>query len=522
MIAASNDAGQQKKLQFGPAASGFNHGRSKIEIGNTSGFHAVGQSISANPTLIDMMPSGGTYYTFVDSGAFTIQYASMTNMDESGVQMYFSSGVFSINDSTFDYAGNGVVSTSTLFTLNSVTQSTITLTDVTYGNSRANTHNYNYNILGSSTGLHWTNYSFSGTWTGDTHEQDDTANHILWSTGTPNTCQMVNSQATGNWSSGATWDSEFVPTACNAVNIVVGTTVTLDIPTATASSTTINGTLKYSRSGDNEFTLVGGSISVNAGGTLDMGTSASPIPSGTTAYLILAYGQSAGQYSLVVNKGGNFLVYGAAKTPWTWGNRFSFGDERKLVAASGLNWSVGDTVTVDTETATITVVGASALTVSPSLTLSHSTPFVVADLTHNVVVRSSGTDVGNGSGDAGNTAYLQNLVPNTTSFNVNYGDFQALGNYNCFSGSLADCGITFDVHNALQNVQGSISSSTVRGGYMGIFIDGATNNSFSSNVVFNNTDKGIYINAGGPTYDTLTANVAFNNALNADAPWLRH
>ena len=57
-----------------------------------------------------MMPGGGTYYTFVDSGAFTIQYASMTNMDESGVQLW-NSGPFAINDSTFDYSGNGVVST---------------------------------------------------------------------------------------------------------------------------------------------------------------------------------------------------------------------------------------------------------------------------------------------------------------------------------------------------------------------------------------------------------------------------
>ena len=90
LIAASQDQNAQKKLQFGPAGA-FNHGRSKIEIGNTSGFHAVGQSAVANPTLIDMM-SGGTYYTFVDSGAFTIQYASMTNMDESGVQIWYSSG----------------------------------------------------------------------------------------------------------------------------------------------------------------------------------------------------------------------------------------------------------------------------------------------------------------------------------------------------------------------------------------------------------------------------------------------
>ena len=84
-----------------------------------------------------------------------------------------------------------------------------------------------------------------------------------------------------------------VPTQCNPVNIVNTTTVTLDT-IAMASTTTINGTLKFARSGDNEFTMVGGSMSVNAGGTLDMGTQASPIPQGTTAYLVLSSGTHAG------------------------------------------------------------------------------------------------------------------------------------------------------------------------------------------------------------------------------------
>src|SRR6185295_9458615 len=113
-----------------------------------AGFSAVGDP--AYPTTITML-GGSTYYTFVDSGVFTVSYASFTNMDESGIQLN-GSGPFAINNSTFDYSGGGLVSTSTLFTLNGVTQSTMTLTDVTYGDSRFNTYNYNYTILGSSQG----------------------------------------------------------------------------------------------------------------------------------------------------------------------------------------------------------------------------------------------------------------------------------------------------------------------------------------------------------------------------------
>src|SRR6185437_14880031 len=130
-----------------------------IEIDSSGGFHAVG--VSTAPTLITMLPGAGTYYTFVDSGAFTVQYASFTNFDENGIWLS-GSGPFSVNNSTFDYAGSGMSSTSTLMSLSGVTNSTITLVDVTYGNSRTNSKNYNYTIYGSSAGLSWTNQQFSG------------------------------------------------------------------------------------------------------------------------------------------------------------------------------------------------------------------------------------------------------------------------------------------------------------------------------------------------------------------------
>src|SRR5262249_44060100 len=143
-----------------------------------AGFSAQGSASS--PTTITML-GGSTYYTFVDSGVFTIQHASFTFMDESGIQLS-GSGPFSINNSTFDYVGNlAAVSTGTLLTLNGVTQSTITLTDVTYGGNGVANPIRNYRILGSSTGLSWTNYAYSGTKSGDANEYPtDTGNKINW------------------------------------------------------------------------------------------------------------------------------------------------------------------------------------------------------------------------------------------------------------------------------------------------------------------------------------------------------
>ena len=492
LIAASQDAGQQKKLYFGPSASGFNHGRSELEIGAGGGFDAEG--IASSPTVITMM-SGSTYYTFVDSGAFTVNYATFTFMDESGIHL-LNSGPFSIQNSTFDYPGSGVGSTSTLITLQNVTNSTITVYGVTYSSMSGNQYNYNYNILGSSTGLSWTQQAYTGLLVGAANTQDDaTQQHILWE---PVGCSTITSITNGNWSSTNTWNSGTVPTSCNPVYVVSGTTVTLDINNAVASTITITGQLSYKRSGDNELTQVGGNLYVNGGGTLDMGTLGSPITLGTTAYLTLSSGTVAGQYGLIVNPGGNFLVYGAAKQPWTTvtsGGTIGLGTSGvPFTVASAAGWQVGDTITIDTEAVTLTGLSGNQITsISGSLGQVHlsSMPIIVANLSRNVVVRSSGTNT------ATNTAFLENLVQNATSFNVNYGDFQSLG-----AGVATKYGIDFE------SARGSISSSTVRYGDAGVYLN-SSNDVLSANNVYANAFDGIDV-AGNN--NMLTSNAVYANA----------
>ena len=155
----------------------------------------------------------------------------------------------------------------------------------------------------------------------------------------------------------------------------------------------------------------------------------------------------------------------------------------------------------------VTANSGSALTVSPALTLTHATPFVVADLTHNVLIRSSGTAVPTGSSDTGfNTAYVENLVTNAASFNVNYGEFAHAPGAN----AAGKKGVDFE------SARGSISSSTFRNGIEGIYLNVAHNNVLRGNVLYGHTYDGINIQGSNDnTYDILVGNISYNNGTAA-------
>ena len=80
----------------------------------------------------------------------------------------------------------------------------------------------------------------------------------------------------GNWSDAAAWNPAAVPTSADTVTVLSGDTITIDISTATASTTTVSGVLSFSSYTLTQFTLVQGSMTVAAGGTLSIGTAANP------------------------------------------------------------------------------------------------------------------------------------------------------------------------------------------------------------------------------------------------------
>src|ERR1039458_9045884 len=252
--------------------------------------------LSASTTTTDPLycPSDSTAARRMSRSSPSMLSPSVTNMDENGIWLS-GTGPFSINNSTFDYAGSGAISTSTLITVSSVTSSVLTLTGNTYGNNGSAANRYNFTILGSSQGLNWTNQQYSGALILSTNSYNDkTGQYIHWS---PVGCSTFTSVTSSSWSLSTTWDSGMVPTSCNAVYIVSGTTVTVDISSATASTTTITGQLSFSRVNNSTLTIVGGNVYVNAGGTLDMGQAPGiglgPI-NASSASLVLAYDSSGG------------------------------------------------------------------------------------------------------------------------------------------------------------------------------------------------------------------------------------
>ncbi len=319
----------------------------------------------------------------------------------------------------------------------------------------------------------------------------------------PARASTSNGTGGGNWSSAATWSPAAVPTSTDSVTIVAGDTVTVDITTATASTTTVRGTLAFSTVNSSTFTLVQGSMTVAAGGTLTLGTAATPIPAGSTATLVLAYGGTAGQYGLTISNGGNFVVYGTTKTPYTTATAdASAGATSVSVNTPITGWSNGDLITIDTEAVTITSISGGNVSFTPALTLNHSStsPVTVANLSRNAVVRSSGTCTGSGC-SPGNTAYVQDLARNATSFSLTYGEFAYLG-----STLAGKYGLEWDG----SAVKGSISSSTVRDGYNGIYLNSAGGNTFDQNVVYKMATTAIHLS--NASANTLSGNRVLKSA----------
>src|SRR5581483_5959969 len=105
---------------------------------------------------------------------------------------------------------------------------------VTYSSSTRNTFEYNYTILGSSTGLSWINSGYAGTLTGDANEQNDTANHITWVATTPTGISKIwtNGGGTNKWNNASNWSPTGVPGAIDWVTFNSSSTAdcTVDTP----------------------------------------------------------------------------------------------------------------------------------------------------------------------------------------------------------------------------------------------------------------------------------------------------
>lgn len=318
-------------------------------------------------------------------------------------------------------------------------------------------------------------------------------------------CQngTVTSIASGNGSNGAIWDTGIPPDRCSDVVIAAGHTVLMDGQNAEVKSMTINGTLQFTRAFSSTMTVTGGDLTIANGGTLDMGTEVDPIPIGSTATLVLAYGASAGQYGLIVQDGGTFTVNGAAKTPFGF-SLTSFVNVTSafdIAPSSAVNWAPGDRLALlgrdsngggPAVTTVVTVTGISqaggrvTVTFSPSSgqtrTVTPDTPVLVANLSRNAVIRSSGTD------NAANTSYIRNLSQNAAGFRLANAEVDDMG-----TNASGKYGVTFDG----AFVKGFISSSVFSAAQEGVTFTQAQGNVLESSVFLGNAGGGAPVRFGG-------------------------
>jgi hypothetical protein len=294
----------------------------------------------------------------------------------------------------------------------------------------------------------------------------------------------------GDWSAAGTWQGGIVPGQNDTVN--VNHAVRVDMLGLLSGPVNVSGTLRFSTTTSSSLTLKQGNLTVLSGGTLEMGTEASPLPAGVKATLALALGSSPAQYGLIVQDNGTLSVRGADKSPFAaaTGDALAGATGVAVANADAAGWVVGDEILLprtersadpaknERRTITGVSVGPVNTTVSWSGGLGHGHLMVdyatVVNLTRNAVIKSAGSVVG------GTSAYVRAASSAAGRISLVQGEFSGLG------ANVADkTGVS-----AVGSM--SISSSAFHDGYQGLYLDG-DGNAVSRSVFALNADQGVFV-----------------------------
>jgi len=205
--------------------------------------------------------------------------------------------------------------------------------------------------------------------------------------------------ATGTWTGGV------VPVVGDSVTIPVGDIVVIDGVYTwgddTTTAITVNGTIQASRTITNSLTCRG-ELLIN--GTLDYGTSASPIPANISATIILndSVTVADGKHGLEVVATAKFFVYGAVTNTVAALTADVLANSQVIVVDNVTGWKVGDEICIATsgsggssgvqqEKRPIQSITGNTITLLWGLTYPHGATCPVGNLTKNVTIKSIST-----------------------------------------------------------------------------------------------------------------------------------
>src|SRR2546428_8128872 len=129
----------------------------------------------------------------------------------------------------------------------------------------------------------------------------------------------ITSVATGAWSNPSTWSPARVPAVNDIINVATGTTVSYDIVSDVAlNCLAVNGGLTFRTDVNTRIKV--GTFMVMAAGSLEVGTSTSPVAADVTAEIVIANqplnaGTDPEQFGTALIGLGKVPMHGAAQTP---------------------------------------------------------------------------------------------------------------------------------------------------------------------------------------------------------------
>ena len=199
----------------------------------TAGTLSVGKStVTFTGTVGQRIDSQGTAFgTLVDSNTTATSGVIFASNFTAGTLYVNGAGLASATTIQFNAGG---VFTITTLSLTGAANQMVTLRSTT-GGSRWQLNNVTSNSV-KSVDVKDSDASPGVTIQANDGSSFNALNNLNWFFGS--SCNALTSTQSGNWSDTTVWDLGFAPTSCNAVNIASGHTLTVDIPSAVASSLT--------------------------------------------------------------------------------------------------------------------------------------------------------------------------------------------------------------------------------------------------------------------------------------------